>query len=53
MRSADTILPKVCAYAARHAWTPWGQVEIVPAALGNHAGLFGVAWLAATHFQSR
>lgn len=45
MRSADTILPALRAYAAKHAWTPWGSVEIVPATLGNHAGILGMAWL--------
>ncbi len=46
MRSEDAILPALRAYAAKHAWTPWGNVEIVPATLGNHAGILGMAWLA-------
>jgi glucokinase len=41
MRSADVILPYIQAYADRHAWTPWGKVEITAAKLGNNAGLFG------------
>ncbi len=45
MRSANAILPELRDYVGRHAWTPWGKVEIVPAALGNDAGLVGVACL--------
>jgi glucokinase len=41
MRRADAILPYIQAYVNRHAWTPWGKVEIVAAQLGNDAGLFG------------
>lgn len=43
MRSAGMILPGLRDYVARHAWTPWGRVEVVPAALGHRAGLLGVA----------
>jgi glucokinase len=41
MHSADQILPIVRDYAGRHAWTPWGKVEIRAAALGNRASLLG------------
>jgi glucokinase len=41
MRSAAVILPYIQAYVNQHAWTPWGEVEIVAAQLGNDAGLFG------------
>ena len=51
MRSKDTILTSIRAYVDRHAWTPWGRVEIMPALLGNRAGLFGIAALAAAHFN--
>lgn len=53
MRSAEWILPKVRQYVAQHAWTPWGQVEVVPAALGNDAGMRGVACLAEQQFGQR
>jgi len=41
MRSAAVILPYIQAYVNKHAWTPWGKVQIVAAQLGNDAGLFG------------
>jgi glucokinase len=41
MRRAAVIIPYIQAYVTRHAWTPWGKVEIVAAQLGNDAGLFG------------
>ncbi len=41
MTAADQILPPMREYVKRHAWTPWGNVEIRPAALGNRASLLG------------
>ena len=41
MSRADRILPQIDAYVKQHAWTPSGPVSIVPAALGNHAALYG------------
>lgn len=43
MRSQRDILPPLKRHVSRHAWTPWGRVKIRPAALGNDAGMFGVA----------
>ena len=43
--AGEAILGPVRASVARHAWTPWGSVDVVPAALGNDAGMLGVAWL--------
>ena len=45
MRSGKIILPAVRRHVSKHAWTPWGKVKIKPAALGNNAGMFGVASL--------
>ena len=45
MRSSEIILPVLRRYVSKHAWTPWGKVKIEPAALGNNAGMFGVASL--------
>ncbi len=45
MRSGKIILPAMRRYVSKHAWTPWGKVKIKPAALGNNAGMFGVASL--------
>jgi glucokinase len=45
MRSGEIILPALRRYVSKHAWTPWGKVKIKPAALGNDAGMFGVASL--------
>ena len=41
MKSADQILPAVTEYIRRHAWTPWGRVQVRGATLGNRAALFG------------
>lgn len=45
MRSGGIILPALRRYVSKHAWTPWGKMKIKPAALGNDAGMFGVASL--------
>ena len=45
MRSGSIILPRMRRYVAEHAWTPWGRVQIKAAALGNDAGMLGVATL--------
>lgn len=41
MKSADVILPAIESYVHKHAWTPWGKVEVRAAELGNHAALLG------------
>ncbi len=43
MGSARLILPALRRHVSKRAWTPWGQVKIKPAKLGNYAGLFGCA----------
>jgi glucokinase len=45
MQARAVILPAVRRYVARHAWTPWGKVKVLPAKLGNDAGLIGAASL--------
>jgi len=45
MQSRSVILPQLRCYVAKHAWTPWGKVKIKSAALGNDAGMLGVASL--------
>lgn len=45
MQSGASILPALRRHVRRHAWTPWGQVTVKAAALGNDAGLLGSAWL--------
>lgn len=41
MRSADVIIPFIQDYVIKHSWTPWGNVQVKAAELGNHAGLLG------------
>jgi glucokinase len=41
MRAAGRILPAISEYAHRRAWTPWGQVQVRAAALGDTAALLG------------
>jgi glucokinase len=46
MRSADIIVPFIQQHIRRRAWAQW-EVPVVPAELGNDAGLLGIAYLAA------
>ena len=41
MNSRDRILPPIADYVGKHAWTPWGKVQVRAATLGNVAGLLG------------
>jgi glucokinase len=41
MKSAEVIIPYVEQYVQKHAWTPWGKVQVRAAALGNNAALLG------------
>src|SRR5215468_2267285 len=41
MKSAYVIIPYVQSYVQKHAWTPWGKVQVRPAELGNNAALLG------------
>lgn len=41
MSAADQILPAITEYVRQRAWTPWGQVQVRRAALGNTAALLG------------
>jgi glucokinase len=41
MKSADAILPYIKSHVQKHAWTPWGKVEVRAAELGDNAALLG------------
>jgi glucokinase len=41
MNSSDRILPPIADYVRKHAWTPWGKVQVRAATLGSTAGLLG------------
>jgi glucokinase len=41
MNSAEIVIPFVQQHVSRHAWTPWGKVQVRPAKLGTSAGLLG------------
>jgi glucokinase len=41
MSAAGRILPAISDYVHRRAWTPWGQVQVRLAALGDTAALLG------------
>ncbi|MGH9528337.1 MAG: ROK family protein, partial [Terriglobales bacterium] len=41
MKSADIIIPYIESYVQKHAWTPWGKVQVRAAELGNNAALLG------------
>lgn len=42
MKSADIILPYIESYVQKHAWTPWGKVQVRAAERGNYAALLGL-----------
>jgi glucokinase len=46
MQSSDQIIPAIAEHVQRHAWTPWGNVQVMAATLGNDAALLGVGHLA-------
>jgi glucokinase len=41
MESGDRILLPIANYVGKHAWTPWGKVQVRAATLGDTAGLIG------------
>ena len=41
MRRGHSIVNYVQDYVTKHAWTPWGKVQVRPASLGNDAALLG------------
>lgn len=41
MRRGEPIVNYVQDYVTKHAWTPWGEVQVRPALLGNDAALLG------------
>lgn len=45
MQSADIIIPAMQHYINKHAWTPWGHVQVVKATHTNTASLLGAACL--------
>jgi glucokinase len=53
MRSGAPIVDYVRSYVLQHAWTPWGNVQVRPALLGNDAGLLGAVPLIAQSERSR
>jgi glucokinase len=54
MKSADVIVPYVEQYVHKHAWTPWGKVQVRAASLGNNAALLGaVPLLSESHPQNQ
>ena len=44
-KSAYPILAAIRQHLDEYAWTPWGRVEVICAALGNDAALLGAAAL--------
>jgi glucokinase len=42
MRSADVIIPHLRKFIDENAWTAWGRVDLLPAELGNDAGMIGL-----------
>jgi glucokinase len=45
MKSADIILPEIRKWVNRYSWTPWGEVKIEKATLGDAAALYGMEGL--------
>jgi glucokinase len=53
MRSGKAIVDFVQDYVSRHAWTPWGEVQVRSAVLGNNAALLGAVPLIAKSERSK
>ena len=53
MRGGDVVLKYVQDYVMRYAWTPWGQVQVRAAVLGNDAALLGAVPLIAQSERSK
>ena len=47
MDAGDVVLTAIAAHVHRHAWTPWGRVDVRGAALGHRAALLGAVPLLA------
>ncbi|WP_213807105.1 ROK family protein [Granulicella sp. dw_53] len=45
VKASPRILPSLTQYIQRHAWTPWGIVDVRPALLGENASLLGMTTL--------
>ena len=41
MNSGERVLSPIADYVRKHAWTPWGKVQVRPAALADTASLLG------------
>jgi glucokinase len=53
MKSADIILPKIREWIKRYAWTPWGEVKVEKALLGDAAALYGMEFVHEFHKLTR
>ena len=53
MHNGQGIIDHIQQYVARHAWTPWGKVQVRAAQLGNAAALHGAVPLITGYSQSR
>ena len=46
MKSADVIIPFIKNKVEKHAWTPWGEVQIKQSKIPNRSALLGAYYLA-------
>lgn len=51
MKRAEQIVPAVQAHVQKYSWTPWGNVQVKAATLGNHAALLGAVPLLSEELQ--
>jgi glucokinase len=49
MQSAGLIIPYIESYLHQYSWTPWGEVQVRVAELGNNAALLGAIPLLSEH----
>jgi glucokinase len=45
MKSADVIIPFIKNNVKKHAWTPWGDVQIIQSKIPNRSALLGAYYL--------
>ncbi len=53
IRAGPALLTQLRRHVRRHAWTPWGQVSVRAAQLGNDAGLLGMSQLLESFCDTR
>ena len=52
MKSADVIIPFIKNNVKKHAWTPWGDVQIIQSKIPNRSALLGAYYLVTKNLKN-